>query len=199
MREPLHVVNPETCTGDGICVEVCPEDALEVVDKKATTADSRADSCIYCGQCVAVCPTESLEMPLLLAEDFRDLAKPAFGYDEFLDFLKLRRSVRVFKDKPVERALVDKILEAAATAPMGMPPHSTEVVVIDRREELGFLLEELVKDYTKTVNAFSSPIGRTLSFAPTNPSLTVQPRCLPLSAKVTPSSVKYSVLSAPWM
>jgi len=41
MREPIHVVNPETCTGDGICVEVCPENALEAVDEKATTADSR--------------------------------------------------------------------------------------------------------------------------------------------------------------
>jgi nitroreductase/NAD-dependent dihydropyrimidine dehydrogenase PreA subunit len=162
MAEQLHMVDLETCLGDGICADVCPENCLEVVDEKAATVEERAEHCIVCGQCIAVCPTDSLQMPQLPAEDFRDLAKLPFGYDEFLDFLKLRRSVRVFKDKPVARELIDRILEAASTAPMGMPPHSTEVVVIDRREELDLLLEQLVKDYTMTVKAFSNPIGRTM-------------------------------------
>jgi len=162
MAEQLHVVDLETCTGDGLCAEVCPEDALEMVDEKAATVTSRADSCILCGQCVAVCPTESLEMAKLHMEDFHRLGKSPFGYDEFFDFLRLRRSVRVFKDKPVERGVIEKILDASATAPMGMPPHSTEVVVIDQREELDFLLKEVVKDYTRTVKAFSNPIGRAI-------------------------------------
>jgi hypothetical protein len=101
-------------------------------------------------------------MPQLPTEDFGDLSKLPFGYDEYLEFLKLRRSVRIFIDKPVERELIEKILEAASTAPMGMPPHSTEVVVIDQREELDFLLGEIVKDYTRTVKAFSNPIGRAI-------------------------------------
>jgi nitroreductase/NAD-dependent dihydropyrimidine dehydrogenase PreA subunit len=162
MAEPLHLVDPETCKGDGICVDICPEKILEIVDAKAATVDNRDDNCILCGQCVAICPNDSLRMPKLPAEDFRDLPGLPFGYDEFLAFLKLRRSVRVFKDRPVERDLVDKILEAAATAPMGLPPHSTEVVVIDRREELDFLLKEMVKDYESTVKAFSSPVGRAM-------------------------------------
>ena len=52
----------------------------------------------------------------------------SFGYDEFFEFLKSRRSVRVFKDKPVERDVITKILNAAATAPMGIPPSTTETV-----------------------------------------------------------------------
>jgi len=162
MAEQLHLVDLETCLGDGICAEVCPENVLEMVDEKAATVESRAESCILCGQCVAVCPTESLEMPKLPMEDFRSLAKRPFGYDEFFDFLRLRRSVRVFKDRPVERDLIEKILEAAATAPMGFPPHTTEVVVIDRREELDFLLTELVKDYESMVKGFSNSLIRTM-------------------------------------
>ena len=127
---------------------------------KAVTVESRAEHCIVCGQCVAVCPTGSLKMPQIPDEDFRDLVGLPFGYDEFLDFLKLRRSVRSFKDRPVERDQVERILAAAATAPMGLPPHSTEVVVIDRREELDFLLEELVKHYERLVQGFSNPLIR---------------------------------------
>ncbi len=162
MAEQLHLVDLETCLGDGICAEVCPENVLEMVDEKAATVESRIDSCILCGQCVAVCPTESLEMPTLPMADFRKLAKLPFGYDEFFDFLRLRRSVRVFKDRPVERDLIEKILGAAATAPMGFPPHTTEVVVIDQREELDFLLTELVKDYESMVKGFSNPLARTM-------------------------------------
>jgi NAD-dependent dihydropyrimidine dehydrogenase PreA subunit/nitroreductase len=162
MTEQLHWVDTETCKGDGICVDICPEEVLSVVDGSAATIDGREDSCILCGQCVAVCPTESIQMPKLPAEDFNKLAALPFGYDELLDFLKLRRSVRVFKDRPVERDVVDKILAAAATAPMGLPPHSTEVVVVDRHEELDFLLEVMVRDYESTVKAFGNPVGRTM-------------------------------------
>ena len=162
MAEQLHVVDLETCTGDGICAEVCPENALELVDEKATTVEDRAETCISCGQCVAVCPTEALQMPNLEIYGFRRLEKRAFGYDEFFEFLRTRRSVRAFKDRPVERDVIDKILAAAATAPMGFPPHTTEVVVIDQREELNFLLGRLVEHYDSMTKAFSSPIGRAI-------------------------------------
>jgi ferredoxin len=162
MAEPLHVVDHETCRGDGICVAICPEDILEIVDDKAATAPERADACIQCGQCVAVCPTESIRMPSLDATAFEKLGGQPVGYDAFLQFLRHRRSVRVFKDKPVEREQIERILEAAVTAPMGFPPHTTEVLVIDRREELEFLLKELVKDYASMLKAFSSPIGRAM-------------------------------------
>lgn len=160
MNDQLHIVNKETCKGDGICVDICPENVLAIVDGKASTVQDRASKCIMCGQCVAVCPSESLQMPQLNTSDFCELAKLPFDYDHFLDFLKIRRSVRVFKDSPVEHGLVQKILEAAATAPMGLPPHSTEVLVIDKRVELRFLLEILVKDYSSVVKGFSNPLGR---------------------------------------
>ncbi len=158
----LHLVDMETCKGDGVCVSVCPENVLEIANGKAATVEERGDACIMCGQCVAVCLTESLQMPKLPRELFQELPELPFRYDEFLDFLKLRRSVRAFKKRPVEKDLAEKILRAAATAPMGTPPHSTEVVVIDRRDELDFLLKELVKSYASMVNAFANPIGRAM-------------------------------------
>lgn len=162
MAEALHLVDLETCRGEGICVDVCPENVLEILNGKAATVGSRAGTCIKCGQCVAVCPTESLQMPEFPANDFAELGRLPFGYEEFIDFLRLRRSVRRFKDRPVEREVAERILAAAATAPMGMPPHSTEVIVLDQREELDFLLEQLVKDYGAMVKAFSNPIGRAM-------------------------------------
>jgi nitroreductase len=103
-----------------------------------------------------------MTMPRLPTEGFEKLPKQPFAYEEFFDFLKLRRSVRVFKNKPVEREVIQKILDAAATAPMGFPPHSTEIVVVDESEEMDFLLDQLVKDYEFMVKGFSNPIIRTI-------------------------------------
>jgi ferredoxin len=157
-----HLIDKEACTGDGICVEICPENVLELRNGKAAIVETRADICIQCGQCVAVCPAGAIRMPGLPEDCFQDLKGLPFSDEEFLDFLKMRRSVRAFKNQPVEKDVTLKILDAAATAPMGMPPHSTEVLVVDRREELDFLLEELVKRYASLVKAFSNPLGRML-------------------------------------
>lgn len=160
MKNTLHTVNKEACNGDGICVDVCPENVLEIVEGKAETVEIRAGDCIRCGQCVAVCPTEAIRMPELHDGDFRELPEPPFGFEEFLAFLERRRSIRVFKDRPVEAEMIEKILAAAATAPMGFPPHSTEVLVINHQEDLDFLRKVLVRDYDIMIKGFSNPVGR---------------------------------------
>jgi ferredoxin len=160
MIEQLHLVDSEDCNGDGLCVEVCPHGALELVDGIAATGGDRAEFCIGCGQCVAVCPTEALRLQTMPNEDFERLQRPSVDFDQFHEFLRTRRSVRLFKDREVAREDIDKILLAAATAPMGFPPHTTEVVVIDEPDELKFLLDSLVNHYDGLIKAFSNPIGR---------------------------------------
>jgi ferredoxin len=111
MAQQIHIVDTDTCLGDGICAEICLEDILEMLDEKAATVADRADACILCGQCVAVCPTESLSMPQLPVEDFERLPDQPFEYEQLFDFLRRRRSVRVFKDRPVEREVIQKVLD----------------------------------------------------------------------------------------
>jgi NAD-dependent dihydropyrimidine dehydrogenase PreA subunit/nitroreductase len=169
MVKRLHVVDPERCNGDGLCTKVCPRGVIELLDRVATTVQGRADTCIGCGQCVAVCPTEALQLRTVAEKDFARLQRSSVGYDEFLSFLSTRRSVRLFKDKPVDRETTAKILAAAATAPMGCPPHSTEVVVIDDPAEIAFLLETLVGHYDGILKSYSNPIGRAFLRLATGP------------------------------
>jgi Fe-S-cluster-containing hydrogenase component 2 len=51
------VVNAETCSGCGECVEACPLDAIAVQENVAVVDDQ---TCGDCGACVDVCPTESI-------------------------------------------------------------------------------------------------------------------------------------------
>jgi hydrogenase-4 component H len=53
----------EDCIGCGACAEVCPSDAIDVVDETAGETPTRTlvhhlDMCIQCGQCERYCTTE---------------------------------------------------------------------------------------------------------------------------------------------
>ena len=64
------VLDKESCNGCGICVEVCPKEAITqdtgVVEKgvfvKKPKINIDSKSCILCGECVALCPLKALVM-----------------------------------------------------------------------------------------------------------------------------------------
>lgn len=57
----LHpVVDPVLCIGSSSCVQVCPEEALGIVDGKATLVNPAA--CIGHGACFSACPFEAIKL-----------------------------------------------------------------------------------------------------------------------------------------
>jgi NAD-dependent dihydropyrimidine dehydrogenase PreA subunit len=52
-------IDVEKCSGCGSCVEVCPNDAIELVEGRAVIA---AEACAGCGVCVDECPNEALAL-----------------------------------------------------------------------------------------------------------------------------------------
>ena len=159
MSAPLHATT-DACKGCGLCVEVCPNLCLKVAGKKAATDEARARRCIHCGHCVLVCPHGALSLDGLDPKDLVPLSPSGLGYEQLVSFLHARRSIRKFKDQPVDRAILEKVLEAASVAPMGIPPHSTEILVLDQRAELDHLAAGLREVYAGLLKAYRSPIGR---------------------------------------
>ncbi|HZK93012.1 MAG TPA: 4Fe-4S binding protein, partial [Prolixibacteraceae bacterium] len=133
-------IYPEKCNGCGLCVTVCKDFSLQMADKKVIRTEYPLFGCIGCGHCMAICPTGAIEIHgrELSPDDLFDLPKKemAAGYDELLNLLKRRRSMREFKDLPVEKALIDKILNAARTAPMGIPPSDVNILILDTPEKV---------------------------------------------------------------
>jgi ferredoxin len=50
-------IDKEACIGCGACVDVCPVNALSMVDGKAECDDN---ACIDCGACIATCPVQAI-------------------------------------------------------------------------------------------------------------------------------------------
>jgi len=54
------VVNRETCSGCGNCVEICPNEVYILQGDKSDPI--RPEDCIECWVCVKQCPAESIEL-----------------------------------------------------------------------------------------------------------------------------------------
>lgn len=132
-------IDGDLCTGCGNCVGICADFSLKIVDNKAAVSATSAFGCIGCGHCMAVCPEGAIEIHgrTLSPEDLFELPPEelAAGYSSLLALYQRRRSIRKFLDRAVEPETLQKILDAAVTSPMGLPPSDVHVMILDSKEK----------------------------------------------------------------
>ncbi len=127
------------CNGCGLCVEVCGDLEYKLIKGKVVPSGTPVFGCLACGQCMAICPEDAIRINgrTLSPEDIFPLSKEPgkTDYNRLLVLLQNRRSIRKFKDQEVSDDMVNKILDAASTAPMGIPPSDVSVLVIKGKDK----------------------------------------------------------------
>ncbi len=125
----------EKCNGCGLCVSVCKDFSLILENGKVALSNTPIFGCIGCGHCMAICPTGAIEISgrEISPSDLFQLPQKesATDYESLLSLLMRRRSVREFNNKPVSDEMIQKIIDAATTAPMGLPPSDVNVLVLN--------------------------------------------------------------------
>jgi nitroreductase/NAD-dependent dihydropyrimidine dehydrogenase PreA subunit len=129
-------IDESKCTQCGLCVSLCVRRMLEKDGKRIRITDPAL--CNYCGHCKAVCPTDAPLFSNLEASEFEDLPKAEKHHQpsDFLRFLRRRRSLRLYQNKPVEVEKLKMILEAGRFAPTGGNRQLCEYVVVKGRKFL---------------------------------------------------------------
>ena len=128
------------CNGCGKCVTVCSDYGFKIINGKATRSEEPLFGCLACGHCMAVCPENAIDVTgrCLTPNDLFQFTEPSVkpDYNSLLQMFQSRRSIRKFRDQPVSREVIDLILTAAQTAPMGVPPSDVNVVVLQGKEKV---------------------------------------------------------------
>ncbi len=155
-------INRVTCTRCGLCEEICPIRIMKRNDEGGISLrQDRLALCIKCGQCMAVCPFQSIQVDGLSYEkDFITLPVGKTADMPFLDMIKTRRAIRVFKEQPVPKEVLEKIVEAISFAPPSFTPLKTEIVVVQDTAVIRKALPAMIDLYDGLVKAMSHPIGR---------------------------------------
>ena len=122
-------IDQEKCIGCGLCVADCFPNDLIMKDEKAAATNK---TCIKCGHCIAICPVNAAslsdyDMTEVKAYDADTFDVPA---ENLLNFIKFRRSVRKFTDKPIEKEKIQQIIEAGRFTPTGSNRQPVSYIVV---------------------------------------------------------------------
>lgn len=148
----------DKCIECMLCARDCVMGIWRVIDGR--TVPQKTELCNLCSHCVAVCPTEAIIHHGLDMRQITKVNKTSFHPDVFRDVVVSRRSVRQFKDQPVPREIIERIIDLASFAPTASNEQNVGYTVITDKE----LLEKTAKKIFGTANFFynlsQTAIGR---------------------------------------
>ncbi|MBP7582934.1 MAG: nitroreductase family protein [Spirochaetes bacterium] len=161
------VIDRDACSMCGRCIDACPKDVLTVIDDAITVIDG---DCILCSHCYAVCPSGALSFD---PSELRDLKFSSFRQGEntlgtptpadLVHFMRSRRSVRKYREIPVPADVLADLVEFAASAPSGSNCQDWEFAVINGREKVYALAQQIKKFFEKLNSIVRNPVTRYLS------------------------------------
>ena len=127
------MIDVEECIGCGQCKSVCIRDNIEIDE----VAYETGSNCFECGHCMAICPTKAVTLKIFKGRENRIVEynpnKIPLDYDDLLNFLKQRRSMRWFKKKKIDKDTFNKLIEGAYYSPSAQNQQDVEFVVLDNK------------------------------------------------------------------
>ena len=153
------IVDEQKCTKCGLCVADCPARIIAMQDDYPLIAPEKEAACYKCQHCFAICPTAAVSILGLNPEDSRPLAGNYPDPDQVETLIKGRRSVRRYKDENLEPVLLQHLLEVAWHAPNGVNSRQVRFTVVDDREKLAKLRDEVMAGLGRLVRDNALPEG----------------------------------------
>jgi len=135
----LLKIDEGKCKKDGICVRDCPPAVIRLSEGSGfpEMVPGGESICTLCGHCVAVCPHGALShegIPIELSPPIDE--KLVIDEAQAVQFLRSRRSIRLYQDKPVEREKIRRLIEVARYAPTAGNSQSVEWLVLTERSRI---------------------------------------------------------------
>lgn len=163
--EPLLIAK-DLCNKDGICVSECPSKILRMNRDSGfpEPVPGFEEICIRCGHCVAVCPTGAFSLSWLSPTECPPV-NPALEItpEQAEQFLRSRRSIRVFKEAPLDRPTLERLVGIACCAPSAKNIQPWNWVLVEKKADVD-RLDEILVDWMRAVMAGNPKVAEMLRF-----------------------------------
>ena len=154
--DPVRItIDKEKCTECHRCLDACP--MIRFAGFASLEDQFVGYICLQCGGCMAVCPQGAISVSGLPP------ARPAGEFpsgDEVLNLIKVRRSVRAFKDQQVSREDWDRLIEAVKYSPVGHNSQYIDVMIIESPEVLKEVSRVSMDFWKKMAMFINKPVFR---------------------------------------
>jgi ferredoxin len=139
-------IDEELCTACRLCQQVCIRDNIAVKE----FAKETGSNCFECGHCMAICRAGAITLKSFEGHEDRiqeyDSREIPVAYDDLLQLLKQRRSIRWFKNKKIDKTTFDKLFEGAYYSPSAQNDQDVEFVVLDEKlDDFMQLVYDIIK------------------------------------------------------
>ncbi|MEZ7893514.1 MAG: nitroreductase family protein [Candidatus Wallbacteria bacterium] len=165
MEQKQVIFNHAKCVKCGLCKRICPMEIIEIKDKNTPPEVSKEnlESCIQCGHCESVCPNNAVrvEGPLLV-EVPRLTPEMPLVFSSLSYHMKMRRSIRHYLDKPVEKEKLNKLFDTVRYAPTGVNRQQINWLILYDTEEvkkLASIVIDWMKDCVNQKFPFAEEMG----------------------------------------
>jgi nitroreductase/NAD-dependent dihydropyrimidine dehydrogenase PreA subunit len=158
----LHFeVNKESCTQCGMCVADCPGRIIVMAeDGFPAISVEKESTCYRCEHCLAICPAGSISILGVKASDTLPLDGGYPDPVELETLIKGRRSVRRYKSENLDPALFQQLLDVAWHAPTGVNSRQVRFTVLDDKEKVAALRDEVMAGLVRLAKEGSLPKGK---------------------------------------
>ncbi len=117
----LLAIDQDKCKKDGFCSMDCPVGIIQLNkegDGFPVVATEMEAYCLKCGHCVAICPHGALDNSWIPLDVCPEIDKElTVGTEQAIQFLRNRRSIRHYKNRPVEKGTIESLIKVARYAP----------------------------------------------------------------------------------
>ena len=128
-------INYELCTRCGLCSKVCGSKRIVIREDRLPFKIIEA-GCSDCGHCIAVCPVNAILNTRVDMQEFTDMVDPGITPEQFTHLVRNRRSIRNYKNEPLKKEHIDKLLGTVKYIPTGSNKQSLKYKFITNPELL---------------------------------------------------------------